>query len=158
MSARTRHVVTASLLASSVVCGGMLALGPTAGAAAPTAGCTVTASPDGTSATITGEGFTAPRTLDDGQSAQPPNVDASGRYCRRTGAQPEPQDPNGSTPSRPSPGEESERGRRDGTRAGLEAAAEGCDAPPRAERNTLHGAAYWDSWTRAADRAYDQVC
>ncbi|MEV0410268.1 hypothetical protein AB0I68_05490 [Streptomyces sp. NPDC050448] len=72
----------ASLFASSLALSGAIALAPAAGAvpALPAASCTVTPSADGTSVTISGEGFTAPRNLNDGESTEPLNVDANGNF------------------------------------------------------------------------------
>ncbi|MFD8986019.1 hypothetical protein, partial [Streptomyces sp. NPDC059564] len=65
MYRRTRCAAVTSLLVSSVVCGGTVVLAPAAGAAVPTASCTVTPAANGTYVTISGEGFTAPRALND---------------------------------------------------------------------------------------------
>ncbi|MFD8984011.1 hypothetical protein ACFV0Q_29555, partial [Streptomyces sp. NPDC059564] len=45
-----------------------------------TASCTVTPAANGTYVTISGKGFTAPRTLNDGESTEPLNVDANGNF------------------------------------------------------------------------------
>ncbi|MCX5146454.1 hypothetical protein OHB36_06555 [Streptomyces sp. NBC_00320] len=74
----TRRAV-ASLFAGSLVLSGAIVLAPTA-SAAPAASCTVTPGPNNTYVTISGEGFTAPRTLNDGESTVPLAVDGSGHF------------------------------------------------------------------------------
>ncbi|MEV6727678.1 hypothetical protein [Streptomyces sp. NPDC051364] len=69
----------ASLFAGSLVLSGAIALTPAA-SAAPTASCTVTPGPNNTYVTISGEGFTAPRTLNDGESTVPLDVDGTGHF------------------------------------------------------------------------------
>ncbi|WP_198676935.1 hypothetical protein [Streptomyces atratus] len=68
-----------SLLASSLALSGAIVFAPTAGAV-PAASCTVTPAANGTFVTISGEGFTAPRNLNDGESTEPLNVDADGNF------------------------------------------------------------------------------
>ncbi|GLV84541.1 hypothetical protein Slala03_42300 [Streptomyces lavendulae subsp. lavendulae] len=80
MYRRTRRAAITSLLVSSFVCGSAVVLAPAAGAAVPTASCTVTPNADGTAVTISGEGFTAPRKLNDGESTEDLNVDATGHF------------------------------------------------------------------------------
>ncbi|GHI83727.1 hypothetical protein [Streptomyces xanthophaeus] len=183
MYGRTRRALIASLLVSSVACGGAFALAPTAGAAAaPAASCTVTPSADGTSVTISGEGFTAPRNLNDGETTQRLNVDANGNFllkrfqknvdytvlavaedqadvfvnCRVVKA-PNPQDPQ-QKPTPPGTGNDREQGRLAGGEAGRAAAALSCSTRPEADRSAEHSDVYWQSWTRAANRAFDAIC
>ncbi|MFJ7255400.1 hypothetical protein ACIQWV_23125 [Streptomyces sp. NPDC098085] len=68
-----------SLLASSLALSGAIVLAPTADAA-PAASCTVTRAANGMSVTISGEGFTAPRNLNDGEATEPLNVDENGNF------------------------------------------------------------------------------
>ncbi|MFD4856622.1 hypothetical protein [Streptomyces atratus] len=68
-----------SLLASSLALSGAIVFAPTAGAV-PAASCTVTPAANGTFVTISGEGFTAPRNLNDGESTELLNVDANGNF------------------------------------------------------------------------------
>ncbi|MFJ8164884.1 hypothetical protein ACIRBY_28715 [Streptomyces sp. NPDC096136] len=178
MHGRTRRALVTSLL---VACGA--AVTPHAGAAAlPAASCTVRPSPDGTSVTISGEGFSAPRNLNDGETTERLNVDANGTFLLKRFqknahytvlAVNEDQDfvfvnckvvnPNTPTPV-PSPhrfGSRQDRvqGLQDGAQAGLAAAADSCSAPPVADKSGAQRSdAYWQSWTRAADRVFHRAC
>ncbi|KPI33029.1 hypothetical protein OV450_1570 [Actinobacteria bacterium OV450] len=78
MHLHIRRAVVA-LSAFPLVLSGAIVLAPAAGAA-PAASCTVTPSADGTSVTISGEGFTAPRNLNDGESTERLNVDSTGHF------------------------------------------------------------------------------
>ncbi|MET7860320.1 hypothetical protein ABZS81_24535 [Streptomyces sp. NPDC005318] len=78
MHLHTRRAVV-SFFVSSLALSGAIAFAPTAGAV-PTASCTVTPAANGMSVTITGEGFTAPRNLNDGESTERLNVDANGNF------------------------------------------------------------------------------
>ncbi|MER6104959.1 hypothetical protein ABT115_22220 [Streptomyces sp. NPDC001832] len=78
MHSHARRAVV-SVLASSLALSGAIILAPTAGAV-PAASCTVTPAANGTYVTIAGEGFTAPRNLNDGESTEPLNVDANGNF------------------------------------------------------------------------------
>ncbi|MBD0421609.1 hypothetical protein AB0L35_32155 [Streptomyces sp. NPDC052309] len=68
-----------SVLASSLALSGAIVFAPTA-AAVPAASCTVTPAANGMSVTISGEGFTAPRDLNDGESTERLNVDENGNF------------------------------------------------------------------------------
>ncbi|MET8328706.1 hypothetical protein [Streptomyces sp. NPDC005181] len=68
-----------SLLASSFALSGAIVFAPTADAV-PAASCTVTPAANGMSVAISGEGFTAPRNLNDGESTERLNVDATGNF------------------------------------------------------------------------------
>ncbi|WP_327284543.1 MULTISPECIES: hypothetical protein [unclassified Streptomyces] len=68
-----------ALSAFPLALSGAIALAPTAGAA-PAASCTVTPAANGTYVTISGEGFSAPRNLNDGETTVPLNVDATGHF------------------------------------------------------------------------------
>ncbi|MFF4456478.1 hypothetical protein [Streptomyces goshikiensis] len=184
----TRRALITSLLASSFALGGAFVAAPTAGAAttaAPAASCTVTPSPDGTSVTISGEGFTAPRKLNDGESTQDLSVDASGHFLLKrfqknanytvlavkedqpyvfvnckvvtsdTGTGTA--NPNNPTPPGNNRGDRN-KGRTDGRQAGIAAAAKSCANSPVADKSQSHSNAYWQAWQQAADRAFDNAC
>ncbi|OKK17465.1 hypothetical protein AMK16_21815 [Streptomyces sp. CB00455] len=184
MYRRTRRAVITSLLVSSVACGGAVVLAPSAGAAVPAASCTVTPSADGTSVTISGEGFTAPRTLNDGESTVPLSVDATGHFllkrfqknvsytvlavnedqnftfvnCRVVKA-PNPQSPQPTPKATPQNSRDDRaQGRQAGGEAGRAAAASSCNTRPKPDKGQQHSAAYWQAWTQAANRAFNQVC
>ncbi|MFD3328644.1 hypothetical protein [Streptomyces sp. NPDC058701] len=181
---RTRRTLITSLLASSVALGGAAFLAPTAAAAVPAASCTVTPAANGMSVTITGEGFTAPRKLNDGESTQDLNVDASGNFkltrfqknvdytvlavnedqpfvfvnCKRVAAP-------GTTTPQPTPNATPQNNRRDyqqgfqaGFRAGQEAGRANCDVRPQVDKSSDHSAAYWNGYTAGAARGFDRVC
>lgn len=78
MHLHTRRAVV-SFFVSSLALSGAIAFAPSAGAV-PTASCTVTPAANGMSVTITGEGFSAPRNLNDGESTERLNVDANGNF------------------------------------------------------------------------------
>ncbi|MFF8266515.1 hypothetical protein ACF059_03875 [Streptomyces sp. NPDC016562] len=83
MYRRNRHRLLCGALASSVALGAAAALAAPAAAApaaVPAASCTVTPDPQGRFVVITGEGFTPPRTLNDGESTEPLNIDADGNF------------------------------------------------------------------------------
>ncbi|MEH6373775.1 hypothetical protein V7793_05380 [Streptomyces sp. KLMMK] len=83
MHRRNRHTLLCAALASSVVLGGAVALAAPAAAApatVPTPSCTVTPDPEGRFVIITGEGFTGPRNLNDGESTEPLNIDENGNF------------------------------------------------------------------------------
>ncbi|MFD3555101.1 hypothetical protein ACFWWA_23860 [Streptomyces goshikiensis] len=184
----TRRALITSLLASSFALSGAFVAAPTAGAAttaAPAASCTVTPSPDGTSVTIAGEGFTAPRKLNDGESTQDLSVDASGHFLLKrfqknasytvlavkedqpyvfvnckvvasdTGTGTA--NPNNPTPPGNNRGDRN-KGRTDGRQAGIAAAAKSCANAPVADKSQSHSNAYWQAWQQAADRAFDNAC
>ncbi|MEV7723551.1 hypothetical protein AB0P15_02305 [Streptomyces sp. NPDC087917] len=187
MYRRTRRAMITSLLVSSVAVGGAVALAPTAGAAVPAASCTATRSPDGTSVTISGEGFTAPRTLNDGESTVPLNVDASGNFllkrfqknvsytvlavnedqnfifvnCKEVGGTgtgaATPNPQDPNSQPKNQPGDRNQ-GRQDGSQAGRTAAKKSCDTPPQQDKSQQHSEAYWQSWTQAANRAFNRTC
>ncbi|RPK28972.1 hypothetical protein EES37_35775 [Streptomyces sp. ADI91-18] len=191
MSLPTRRALVTSLLVSSFALVGAVMTAPTAGAATtavPAASCTVTPSPDGTSVTISGEGFTPPRKLNDGESTQDLNVDASGHFLLKrfqknaaytvlavredqpfvfvnckvvksgTGTGTTTPTPPGNDQSERGDRGERNKGRTDGRQAGLAAAAKNCDNSPVAKKDQSHGNAYWQAWQQAADRAFDNAC
>ncbi|MFE9845220.1 hypothetical protein [Streptomyces goshikiensis] len=185
MSFPTRRALVTSLLVSSFALGGAVVAAPTAGAAAtavPAASCTVTPSPDGTSVTISGEGFTPPRKLNDGESTQDLSVDASGHFLLKrfqknadytvlavnedqpfafVNCKVVKSDTGTGTTAPTPPGNdrgERDKGRTDGRRAGLAAAAKNCVNSPVANKDQSHGNTYWQAWQQAADRAFDNAC
>ncbi|MEU9372192.1 hypothetical protein AB0D94_00090 [Streptomyces sp. NPDC048255] len=180
MHRRNRRAVITSLLASAVVLGGTASLSGTATAAVPAASCTVTPSANGTSVTITGEGFTPPRTLNDGESTEPLNLDANGNFkitrfqknvdytvlavnedqdfvfvnCKVVKAP-------GTQPPSPTPQSRQrdfQQGYRAGHEAGRAAADLDCSTRPTADKSEEHSDAYWQGWTAAANRAFDMIC
>ncbi|MBT2406612.1 MULTISPECIES: hypothetical protein [unclassified Streptomyces] len=171
MHRQTRRAVVTSLLASSLALSGVVALAPAAGAAVPVASCTVTPSPDGTSVTIAGQGFTPPRDLSDGESRERLNIDANGNFLVKRFqknvhytvlAVNENQNfifvnckvvQSGKNTER-----ERAQGRRDGREAGRDAARESCQVRPRPDRRISHTDAYWEGWTEGANRAFDRAC
>ncbi|MEV6574032.1 hypothetical protein [Streptomyces sp. NPDC051577] len=179
---RVRRVAVTSLVASSFALGGAAFLAPTAGAAVPAASCTVTPGPTG-SVVIAGEGFTAPRSLNDGESTQPLNVDASGNFrvtrfqknvnytvlavnedqnfifvnCKVL-AKPSPNSPT-STPKAPQNSQEEFRqGFTAGYRDGKAAAAKSCDTRPQADKSQQHGDSYWKGWNQGSATGFDRAC
>ncbi|MFE2880750.1 hypothetical protein ACFXG6_04275 [Streptomyces roseus] len=194
MYRRTRRAVVASLLASSVVCGGAVALAPAAGALAPSAGaaapaasCTVTPGPNDTYVTISGEGFTGPRKLNDGESTVDLAIGPDGTFlvkrfqknvdytvlavnedqnfifvnCKRVGAPqvPKPQNPQNTPPVQPGSRRDIAQGRAAGTQAGTAAAAKSCATKPVPDKSgAQHSDAYWQAWTQAANRSFNRVC
>ncbi|WP_143196634.1 hypothetical protein [Streptomyces sp. MJM1172] len=188
MYRRTRRAVVSSLLASSVVCGGAVVLAPAADAAAPAASCTVTPGPNDTYVTITGEGFTAPRKLNDGESTVDLAVGPDGTFrvqrfqknvdytvlaanenqnfvfvnCKRVGtaATPKPQNPQNTTPPlQPGSRRDVAQGRAAGTQAGAAAAKKSCETKPVADKSgAQHSDAYWQAWSQAANRSFNRVC
>ncbi|MGW6690694.1 hypothetical protein [Streptomyces sp. NPDC054961] len=171
-----------SLLVSSVACGGAVVLAPASGAAVPAASCTVTPNADGTAVTISGEGFTAPRKLNDGESTEDLNVDATGHFlltrfqknvnytvlavnedqpfvfvnCKRV---PSATSPQSTSPTQPNSRHDRAAGRAAGAKAGAAAAAKSCATPPVADKSgPQHSAVYWNSWTQAANRAFHRAC
>ncbi|MER7467228.1 hypothetical protein [Streptomyces sp. NPDC097981] len=78
MHLHIRRAVVA-LSAFPLVMSGAIALAPAAGAA-PSASCTVTPAANGTYVTISGEGFSAPRNLNDGETTERLNVDDTGHF------------------------------------------------------------------------------
>ncbi|WP_406179734.1 hypothetical protein [Streptomyces sp. NBC_01006] len=187
MYRRTRRAVVTSLLVSSVVCGGAVALAPAAGAAAPAASCTVTPGPNDTYVTITGEGFTGPRKLNDGESTVDLAIGPDGTFrvqrfqknvdytvlavnedqnfifvnCKRVGssATPKPQNPQSTPPAQPGSRRDIAQGRAAGAQAGAAAAKKSCQTKPVADKSgPQHSNAYWQAWTQAANRAFNQVC
>lgn len=183
MHRRTRHAVITSLLASAVVLGGTASLAGTATAAVPAASCTVTPSANGTSVTITGEGFTPPRTLNDGETTEPLNVDANGNFkitrfqknvdytvlavnedqdfifvnCKVVKA-PGAQQPNPTPQTPQSRQRDFRQGYQAGHEAGRAAADLDCSTRPTADKSEKHSDAYWQGWKAGADRAFDMIC
>ncbi|MFB0629858.1 hypothetical protein [Streptomyces sp. AB3(2024)] len=182
MYRRTRRAAITSLLVSSFVCGSAAVLAPAAGAAVPTASCTVTPNADGTAVTISGEGFTAPRKLNDGESTEDLNVDATGHFllkrfqknvdytilavnedqpfvfvnCKRV---PAPTSPQATSPTQPGSRRDRAAGIAAGAKAGLAAAAKSCATPPMADKSgPQHSDTYWNSWTQAANKAFQKAC
>ncbi|KMO95263.1 hypothetical protein [Streptomyces roseus] len=194
MYRRTRRAVVASLLVSSVVCGGAVALAPAAGALAPSAGaaapaasCTVTPGPNDTYVTISGEGFTGPRKLNDGESTVDLAIGPDGTFlvkrfqknvdytvlavnedqnfifvnCKKVGApqNPKPQNPQNTTPVQPGSRRDVAQGRAAGAQAGTAAAAKSCATKPVPDKSgAQHSDAYWQAWTQAANRSFNRVC
>ncbi|MER5810390.1 hypothetical protein ABT143_19725 [Streptomyces sp. NPDC002033] len=187
MYRRTRRAVVTSLLVSSVVCGGTVVLAPAAGAAVPAASCTVTPGPNDTYVTISGEGFTAPRKLNDGESTEDLAIGPDGTFlvkrfqknvdytvlavnenqnfifvnCKRVGttATPNPQNPQNTTPAQPGSRRDIAQGRAAGTQAGAAAAANSCATKPVADKSgQQHSDAYWQAWSQAANRSFNRVC
>ncbi|MEU4950461.1 hypothetical protein [Streptomyces lavendulae] len=177
MYRRTRRAAITSLLVSSFVCGSAVVLAPAAGAAVPTA-----PNADGTAVTISGEGFTAPRKLNDGESTEDLNVDATGHFllkrfqknvdytvlavnedqpfvfvnCKRV---PAPTSPQATSPTQPGSRRDRAAGIAAGAKAGLAAAAKSCSTPPVADKSgQQHSDTYWNSWTQAANRAFQKAC
>ncbi|MEV6687134.1 hypothetical protein AB0N28_17580 [Streptomyces sp. NPDC051130] len=179
MHRHTRRSVITALLASSFALSGAVALAPSAGAAVPTASCTVTPNANGTSVTIRGEGFTAPRNLNDGESTVPLSVDANGNFqvtrfqknvdytvlavnedqnftfvnCQvvKSG------DSTGTTTGH-NPRDD-RRGYGDGYRAGRSAGQKSCDETPTPDKSgQQHSDAYWKAWQRGADAGFNQIC
>ncbi|MFC9621937.1 hypothetical protein ACFTXM_18755 [Streptomyces sp. NPDC056930] len=170
-----------SLLASSLALSGAIVLAPTAGAV-PAASCTVTPAANGTFVTISGEGFTAPRNLNDGESTEPLNVDANGTFllkrfqknvdytvlavnedqsnifvnCRTVQPETGTAQPSSTTGT----GDRNDRvqGRIAGELAGRDAAETSCSERPMPDRSQNHTDAYWEAWVQAADRAFDRAC
>ncbi|MFF1556374.1 hypothetical protein [Streptomyces sp. NPDC058279] len=181
MARPTRRTVITALLASSFALSGAVALAPSAGAAVPTASCTVTPNANGTSVTIRGEGFTAPRNLNDGESTEPLNVDANGnfqvtRFQKNVDytvlAVHEDQNftfvnckvvKTGGTTTNPSTNpnnnmKDKGRGYGDGYRAGRAAAQKNCDGHVTPNKSQQHSDAYWAAWQQGVDAAYNKVC
>ncbi|MFJ6718375.1 MULTISPECIES: hypothetical protein [unclassified Streptomyces] len=183
MHRHTRRTVITTLLASSFALSGVVALAPSAGAAVPTASCTVTPNASGTSVTIKGEGFTAPRKLNDGESTEPLNVDANGNFqvtrfqknvdytvlavnedqnftfvnCKVVKSN----DSTGTNNPTNNPSnnmKDKGRGYGDGYRAGRSAAQKSCDDHPTPNKNQQHSDAYWKAWQQGADSAFNKVC
>ncbi|MFD9267703.1 hypothetical protein ACFWB1_14830 [Streptomyces goshikiensis] len=189
MSFPTRRALITSLLATSFALGGAVVAAPTAGAATtavPAASCTVTPSPDGTSVTIAGEGFTAPRKLNDGESTQNLNVDASGHFLLKrfqknvdytvlavnedqpfvfvnckvvtsdTGTGTGTTNPNNPTPPGNNRGDRN-KGRADGRQAGLAAAAKSCANSPVANKSQSQSQSHSDAYWQAWQQAADRA-
>ncbi|MGW7097820.1 hypothetical protein [Streptomyces sp. NPDC054838] len=179
MARHTRRTVITALLASSFALSGAVALAPSAGAAVPAASCTVTPNADGTAVTITGEGFTAPRNLNDGESTVPLSVDASGHFqvkrfqknvdytvlavnedqnftfvnCKVVKAD----DTTGNNNTGNNMKDKG-RGYGDGYRAGRSAAQKNCDTKATPNKSQQHSDAYWKAWQQGADSAFNKVC
>ncbi|KOU41150.1 hypothetical protein ADK55_29690 [Streptomyces sp. WM4235] len=180
---RVRRVAVTTLVASSFALGGAAFLAPTAGAAVPAASCTVTPGPTG-SVVITGEGFTAPRKLNDGESTQPLNVDANGNFretrfqknvnytvlavnedqnfifvnCKVL-AKPSPDSPT-SKPNKPPQNSQADfrQGFKDGFGVGRPAALKSCDGRPQADKSQQHSDSYWKGWNQGVGAAFRQAC
>ncbi|GHB52240.1 hypothetical protein GCM10010347_22660 [Streptomyces cirratus] len=178
MHRHTRRTVITTLLASSFALSGAVALAPSAGAAVPTASCTVTPNASGTSVTIKGEGFTAPRNLNDGESTVPLSVDANGNFqvtrfqknvdytvlavkedqnftfvnCKVVKAG----DTSGNATGNNA--KDAKRGAGDGYRAGRSAAQKSCDVKATPNKNQQHSDAYWKAWQTGADAAFNRYC
>ncbi|MEW1638164.1 hypothetical protein AB0469_29395 [Streptomyces sp. NPDC093801] len=170
------HALLRAVLASSVVLGGVLAM---PASAAPAASCTVTPDPAGHFVVITGEGFTAPRNLNDGQSTEPLNIDANGNFrvqrfqknvdytvlavnedqnfafvnCKVV--QPK-SPPSTSTPQ--GMRQDYRRGYLDGVVSARQAAQQGCQGKPSPDKSQTRSDSYWNGWTAGATRAYDRIC
>ncbi|EFL17091.1 hypothetical protein [Streptomyces sp. C] len=183
MHRRNRHVLLRAALASSLVLGGAAALAVPAAAApaaVPAATCTVTPDPSGNFVVITGEGFSAPRTLNDGESTEPLNIDANGnfrvqRFQKNVDytvlAVNEDQDfvfvnckvAQATTPTSPSTtnpnSREYKRGYADGFTAGTKAASRSdCTVPPQPDKSRDHSKSYWEGWKAGAEASYDKYC
>lgn len=175
----TRRTVVSSVLATSVVLGSTAALMSSAHAAVPAATCTVTPSANGTSVTITGEGFTPPRNLNDGESTEPLNIGPNGNFrltrfqknvdytvvavnddqnfvfvnCNRVPAA-----------QQPSPETMTARqldyanGYAAGFSAGNAAAKKDCSSQPTPDKSQTHSDDYWNGWTAAAKNAIQAYC
>lgn len=179
MHRHTRRTVITALLASSFALSGAVALAPSAGAAVPTASCTVTPNANGTSVTIKGEGFTAPRNLNDGESTVPLNVDASGNFqvtrfqknvdytvlavkedqnftfvnCKVVKAD----DSTGTTTGNNKM--DYKRGFGDGYRAGRSTGQKSCDQTPTPDKSgQQHSDTYWKGWQSGADAGFKKTC
>lgn len=177
MHRSNRHVLLRAALASALVLGGGAALaGPAAAApaAVPAATCTVTPDPSGNFVVITGEGFSAPRTLNDGENTEPLNIDANGSFrvqrfqknvdytvlavnedqdfvfvnCKVAGPR------SGTGDDR----QDYQEGYHDGVVAARNAAQESCDEPPEPDKSQTRSDSYWKGWTAGADRAFDRIC
>ncbi|MFK0218334.1 hypothetical protein ACIQWN_09060 [Streptomyces vinaceus] len=187
MYRRTRRAVVTSLLVSSVVCGGAVVLAPAAGAAVPAASCTVTPGPNDTYVTISGEGFTGPRKLNDGESTVDLAIGPDGTFlvkrfqknvdytvlaanedqnfifvnCKKVGtaATPKPENPQNTTPVQPGSRRDIAQGRAAGNQAGTAAAAKSCTTKPVPDKSgQQHSDAYWQAWTQAANRSFNRAC
>ncbi|MEU8776707.1 hypothetical protein [Streptomyces sp. NPDC048606] len=184
MYARARHALACGVLASCVAVGAGAVAGTAAAApaAVPAASCTVTPAANGMSVVITGEGFSAPRDLNDGESTERLNVDANGNFrlqrfqknvdytvlavnedqnftfvnCKVVGADPGTDTGTGTT----TPGTQRDyrQGHRDGYRAGIKAAVADCDKPPQPDTSQTHTDMYRKGWTAAAQSAFDMRC
>ncbi|MFF5702387.1 hypothetical protein ACFY7H_07770 [Streptomyces sp. NPDC012794] len=176
MHRRNRHTLLCGVLASSVALGGAAALAAPAAAQAvvPAASCTVTPDPQGRFVVITGEGFTPPRNLNDGESTEPLNIDADGnfrvqRFQKNVDytvlAVNEDQDfvfvnckVAGSTPSA-GDSREYQKGYSDGHTAGMKAASRSnCDVPPQPDKSQDHSESYWRGWRSGAETSFDSYC
>ncbi|KIF00592.1 hypothetical protein PL81_40210 [Streptomyces sp. RSD-27] len=176
MYRRNRHALLCAALASSAFLGGVLA---TPASAAPAATCTVTPDPAGHFVVITGEGFTAPRNLNDGQTTEPLNIDANGtfrvqRFQKNVDytvlAVKEDQNftfvnckvvpPKPSSSTSPSQGmrQEYRRGYLDGVVSARNAAQQGCHGKPSPDKSQTRSDSYWNGWTAGANRSYDRIC
>ncbi|RSS79554.1 hypothetical protein [Streptomyces sp. WAC06614] len=177
---RARRAVIASCLVSSVALGGAVLLTGPATAAVPGASCTVTPSANGTSVTITGEGFTAPRNLNDGETTEPLNIDANGNFkvtrfqknvdytvlaveedqpfvfvnCKRVGSQ---QPDQNQQPPQNRRGDY-RQGYRDGFAAGKAFARQECATEAQPDKSRPHSDAYWNGWKQGAHRAFVTSC
>ncbi|MFJ3879878.1 hypothetical protein ACIPW5_20800 [Streptomyces sp. NPDC090077] len=182
MHRRNRHTLLCAALASSVALGTAAALAVPASAApaaVPAASCTVTPDPSGKFVVITGEGFTAPRNLNDGESTERLNIDANGNFrlqrfqknvdytvlavnedqnfvfvnCKVAAAKP----PSSTTPQGTQ--QDYRRGYLSGVVAGRQAGQEGCKAQPVADKSqTTRSENYWKGWTAGATQSYARIC
>ncbi|MDK9499862.1 hypothetical protein QEZ40_005480 [Streptomyces katrae] len=184
MHRRNRHTLLCAALASSVALGGAAALAAPASAAptaVPAASCTVTPDPSGNFVVITGEGFTAPRNLNDGETTEPLNIDANGNFrvqrfqknvdytvlavhedqnfvfvnCQVK----QPTSPTSPSTTAPSHSREYKHGYADGFTAGVKAASRSdCTVPPQPDKSRDHSKSYWEGWKAGAEASYDQRC
>ncbi|MEU3723151.1 hypothetical protein [Streptomyces sp. NPDC031705] len=178
MHRRNRNTLLCGVLASCVALGGAAAVAAPAAAATtavPTASCTVTPDPGGKFVVITGEGFTPPRNLNDGESTEPLNIDANGNFrvqrfqknvdytvlavaedqnfifvnCKK--AEPK-------SPSPTNNRQDYRNGYRDGATAGVKASKEDCDSPPAPDKSQTHSDSYWKGWTAGAKLSFEKYC
>ncbi|MCX5376386.1 hypothetical protein [Streptomyces sp. NBC_00091] len=181
MYRRTRRAVVCGVVASSVAFGGAVVLGPAAAAAAvPAASCTVTPAADGLSVVITGEGFTPPRSLNDGESTEPLNIDANGNFrlkrfqknvdytvlavnedqdfvfvnCKV--AEPKAPSPSPSTAPSTGPAQDFQKGFNDGYVAG-QRAAETCQ-PTKPDTSQPRSDSYRKGWTAGFNTVFNELC
>ncbi|KOU21143.1 hypothetical protein ADK52_24710 [Streptomyces sp. WM6372] len=166
-----------AVLTSCVALGGVAALAPPTAAAAPAASCTVTPAPNGMSVIITGEGFTPPRNLNDGESTEPLNIDADGnfrvqRFQKNVDytvlAVNEDQQfvfvnckvgPAGTPPAPQSPKKDFEQGYAAGFSAGRQAGKTDCAGkPPEPDQSQTRSDAYVKGWTAGADNGFKITC
>ncbi|MFE5541002.1 hypothetical protein [Streptomyces sp. NPDC056492] len=179
MHRRNRHALICGILASAAALGGGAVLAGPASAttgAVPAASCTVTPAPNGMSVVITGEGFTGPRKLNDGESTEPLNIDANGNFrvqrfqknvdytvlavnedqnfvfvnCKVVAA---------TSPSATPNGRDYKQGYNDGFRKARSQARQGdCAAAPVLDKSKARSDSYGKGWAAGAETGFQRYC